>query len=297
MKKWIRQAGYFLVIMILLPYIITVFLNGSQMTASVGTASIYVKVERNEKTVKLTLDEYGIGVLAKEMDADAGMEALKAQAVLIRTSICKSIQEEGSETVLKKGYWTRSQMKSNWGASDYAEKYDRIQEAWNDTEGKILIYNGMPALTPYHKLSNGKIRSAAEVLGTEEYPYLQVKECPADVESEDAMTTQMIQGTDMEVTGTDSAGYVTEVRCGKETVKGEAFRDTYHLASACFTLQEFDGQIRVTSKGIGHGLGMSQYTAEQMAADGSSYQDILNYFFEGTTLEEVVEIVTSTDIS
>ena len=38
MKKWIRQAGYFLVIMILLPYIITVFLNGSQMTASVGTA-------------------------------------------------------------------------------------------------------------------------------------------------------------------------------------------------------------------------------------------------------------------
>lgn len=139
MKKWIRQAGYFLVIMILLPYIITVFLNGSQMTASVGTASIYVKVERNEKTVKLTLDEYGIGVLAKEMDADAGMEALKAQAVLIRTSICKSIQEEGSETVLKKGYWTRSQMKSNWGASDYAEKYDRIQEAWNDTEGKILI--------------------------------------------------------------------------------------------------------------------------------------------------------------
>ncbi|MGN0403625.1 MAG: hypothetical protein ACI4F1_00235, partial [Bariatricus sp.] len=103
--------------------------------------------------------------------------------------------------------------------------------------------------------------------------------------------------TDMEVTGTDSAGYVTEVRCGKETVKGEAFRDTYHLASACFTLQEFDAQIRVTSKGIGHGLGMSQYTAEQMAADGSSYQDILNYFFEGTTLEEVVEIVTSTDIS
>ena len=45
MKKWIRQAGYFLVIMILLPYIITVFLNGSQMTASVGTASFYVKVE------------------------------------------------------------------------------------------------------------------------------------------------------------------------------------------------------------------------------------------------------------
>ena len=126
----------------------------------------------------------------------------------------------------------------------------------------------------------------------EDYPYLMVKDCPQDVEAPEAMTTSMIQGTDMEVTKTDSAGYVTEVRCGQETVSGEEFRDTYHLASASFTLQPFENQIRVTSAGIGHGLGMSQYTAEKMAEEGKTCAEILTFFFEGTALEEVAEIVT-----
>lgn len=293
MKKLIRQAGCILIIVLLLPYLITVFLNGNTITKTDGKSSIYIYVEKNEKKVRMSLDEYGIGILAKEMDADYEIEALMAQAVLIRTSICKSIEEEGSDTTLTKGYWTRSQMRNNWGAGEYGEKYEKIQSAWEKTEGQVLLYNGEVALTPYHKLSNGKTRSAGEALGSDQYPYLKVKECLADIDAEDSVTTQVIQGTDMEVLGTDSAGYVTEVRCGKETVKGEAFRDTYHLASACFTLKEFDGKTCVTSKGIGHGLGMSQYTANEMAKAGSTCQEILNYFFEGTNLQEVAEIVTN----
>ena len=105
------------------------------------------------------------------------------------------------------------------------------------------------------------------------------------------MTVSMIQGSDMEVTGTDSAGYVTAVRCGSETVNGEEFRRTYHLASSCFTLQDYDGQTRVTAKGIGHGLGMSQYTAEKMAEEGKTCEEILQYFFTEVSLEEVTDIV------
>lgn len=240
----------------------------------------------------MPLAEYAVGVLAKEIDADADEEAVKAQAVLIRTSIYKTIEEEGSGTTLTKGYWTRSQMEDNWGAGEYAKKYEKMKKAWEDTEGQVLMYNGSLALTPYHKLSNGKTRAGGEVFGNEDYPYLMVKDCPLDVEAPDAMTTSMVQGSDMEVTGTDSAGYVTEVRCGQETVSGEEFRDTYHLASASFTLQPYENQIRVTSAGIGHGLGMSQYTAEKMAEEGKSCPEILSFFFEGTTLEEVAEIVT-----
>lgn len=291
MRKFLRQAGYFLIIITLLPYVVTVFINGNGEAVNMGGNTPYVSVERNGQTKKLPLDEYGIGVLAKEIDADAEVEAVKAQAVLIRTSIYKSIQEEGSDTLLTKAYWTRSQMEHNWGAGEYGEKYEKLKEVWEDTEGQVLMYNGNLALTPYHKLSNGKTRAASEVFGNDDYPYLTSKDCPADIEAEDAMTISMIQEADMEITGTDSAGYVTEVRCGKETVSGEEFRDTYHLASASFTLQEYENQIRVTSKGIGHGIGMSQYTADQMAADGSSYEEILDYFFEGTTLEEVAEIV------
>ena len=292
MKRVLKQAGYFLIIVMLLPYVITVFINGNGTAVSQSGNSPYVTVKRNDEERKLPLSEYGTGVLAKEIDADAGEEALKAQAVLIRTSIYKSIQEEGSSTVLTKGYWTRSQMETNWGSDAYGKNYEKMKKAWDETDGQVLMYNGSLALTPYHKLSNGKTRAASEVFAENTYPYLQVKDCPLDVEAKDAMTTSMIQGTDMEVTKMDSAGYVTEVRCGSETVGGEEFRDTYHLASACFTLQDYEGQIRVTTKGIGHGLGMSQYTAEKMAEEGKTYEEILNYFFEGTNLEEVVEIVT-----
>ncbi len=294
MRKFLRQAGYFLIIVTLLPYVVTVFVNGKDAEVSGDGNSPYVSVGQNGKTKRLPLDEYGVGVLAKEMEADAGLEALKAQAILIRTSIYKSIQEEGSGTLLTKGYWTRRQMENNWGAGQYGEKFEKLEKAWVETKGQVLMYDGNLALTPYHKLSNGRTRAASEVFGNEKYPYLMVKECPQDIEAGDAMTTSMLSGaagTDMEVTATDSAGYVTEVRCGEEKVSGEEFRAAYHLASACFTFQEFEGQIRVTAKGIGHGLGMSQYTAEKMADEGNTYEEILNFFFEGTTVEEVAEIV------
>ena len=291
MRTFLRQSGYLLAILVLLPYIITIFANGNGMEVNSDGNSPYVTVSLDEDTRKMPLDEYAIGVLAKEIDGAAGEEAVKAQAVLIRTSIYKTLQENGTDAVLDKRYWSRSQMEDNWGSSHYGEYYEKMKNAWEETKGQVLMYEGSLILTPYHRLSNGKTRSGNEVFESDQYPYLTVKDCPADREAEDAMTTTMIQGTNMEVLTTDSAGYVTEVRCGEETVSGEEFRDTYHLTSACFTLQESDGQTRVTCTGIGHGLGMSQYTAAYMAEEGSSYEEILAYFYEGTSLEEVAEIL------
>ena len=96
---------------------------------------------------------------------------------------------------------------------------------------------------------------------------------------------------DAEVTSVDTAGYVLNVRVGKENVSGEEFRKNYHLTSGCFTLQRYNGKIRITTRGIGHGLGMSQYSANKMAKKGKTYQEILDYFFEGTEIKEVVEIL------
>ena len=55
--------------------------------------------------------------------------------------------------------------------------------------------------------------------------------------------------------------------------------------------QKYDGKLRITTRGIGHGLGLSQYTANQMAKEGKSMEEILAHFFEGTELKEGVEIV------
>lgn len=291
MKRFMKQAVCVFLIIMILPYIVTLFINGNGVLKVTKADSPYVTVERDGAEKELSLDEYGISVLAKEIDGDVSLETLKAQAILIRTSIYKKIQEEGSTAVLTKGYWTRQQMESNWGSDNYSEYYEKVKTAWEETEGSVLMYEGSLALTPYHKVSNGKTRSGKEVLDSDAYPYLQVKECAADIEAPDAMTTSIIQETGLQVLEQDSAGYVTKVLCGTEEVKGEEFRDTYHLPSSSFVLQDFDGKTRVLTQGIGHGLGMSQYTAEKMAEDGKNYEEILSYFFEGTTIEEVAEIL------
>ena len=73
------------------------------------------------------------------------------------------------------------------------------------------------------------------------------------------------------------------------------FREKYKLASGSFVLQKYDGKLRVTTRGVGHGLGLSQYSANKMAKDGKTYDEILEYFFEGTELKEVADIVNSTE--
>ena len=107
MRKFLRQAGYVLAILVLLPYIITIFANGNGMEVNSDGNSPYVTVSLDEDIRKMSLDEYAIGVLAKEIGGAAGEEAVKAQAVLIRTSIYKTLQENGTDAVLDKRYWSR----------------------------------------------------------------------------------------------------------------------------------------------------------------------------------------------
>ena len=156
MRKYFRQAGYFAAILILLPYVVTILLNGRSSLAQDNGTSPYVTVKSDEKNRKISLDEYGIGILAKEIEGDAEEEALKAQAVLIRTSIYKSIQDEGTSTVLTKEYWTRQQMESNWGADHYGEYYEKMKAAWDETRGQVLMYDGRLILTPVSPVKQRK---------------------------------------------------------------------------------------------------------------------------------------------
>lgn len=295
MKRKLYKYLCVMILIFLMPYIITRVINGEFLNNRNAGNSPVVSVLKNQKIQEMKLADYGIGVLASEMEASYEKEALKAQAILIRTSVYSAIKTDGSNVTLKKKYWTRSQMKNNWGKENAEEYYKKIKSAWEETEGKVLIYEGGLAFVPFHRVSNGKTRNGKDVLGTDQYPYLMSKECPEDLKAKEAMTVQWIQGNHMEIARTDSAGYVLEVTCGKERITGDAYRETYHLPSACFYLEPMEGQTKVISNGIGHGLGMSQYTANRMAKEGKSYEEILNYFYEGTQIQEVAEILVKTE--
>lgn len=292
MRQKFKQVMCYLTIIVLLPYIVTVFISGPSTVSSSHVDGTTVKVKSDEGTAEMPIDEYCIGILAKEIPAEYEKEALKAQAVLVRTEVYKKLGEEGSDAALEETFWTEQQMKDAWGASGYSSNYSKLKDAWRDTEGQVLLYEGKPAATPFFRLSNGSTRDGKEALGSDEYPYLKIVECPLDVEAPEQIQTVTVDAMDAEVGKCDTVGYVLSVKVGKESVSGEEFRTNYHLASSCFTLQNYNGKLRITTRGEGHGLGMSQYTANEMAKEGDTYDEILEYFFDGTELKEAAEIVT-----
>lgn len=89
----------------------------------------------------------------------------------------------------------------------------------------------------------------------------------------------------MEIESNDEAGYITKIRIGDTEIPGEEFRKFLNLNSSCFTMEQVDKGIRITTKGLGHGVGMSQYGAERMAESGTAYDDILQYYFKNVTIE------------
>lgn len=292
MWSWLKRLGCYMIIIVLLPYIITVFLNGPSITAVSHVDDTSVQVKTESGTVGMPLEEYCIGILAKEIPAFYEEEALKAQAILVRTSIYMRLESEGTDAVLEEEFWTKKQMQDAWGSGKYSKNYTKLADAWKKTEGQVVTYEGRLARTPFFSLSNGCTRDGKEVLGSEEYPYLKIVDCPLDIEDAKQMQTVTIDDMDAEVTACDTAGYVQSVRVGNETVSGEEFRTNYHLASSCFTLQRYNGKLRITTRGVGHGLGMSQNTANEMAKKGETADAIIQYFFEGCELKEVTEIVT-----
>lgn len=291
----LKKAGCYLLIIVLLPYVVTVFMNGAPDYVPADAGEMYVTVEQEEEKKEVDMNEYCIGRMAKEIPASYEEEALKAQAVIVRTSVYRKWEEEGSGAAMEEDFWTEQEMKEEWGAADYYSFYRKMERAWEETDGQVLLYGENLADTPFTRLTNGNTRDGKEVLGSDEYPYLKIKECPLDIEALEQIQTVTVEEMDAEVTATDTAGYVTEVTVGKEKVSGESFRETNQLASSCFILQKYDGKLRITTRGIGHGLGLSQYTANEMAKEGKKSEEILSYFFEGTKIKEVAEIVRNSE--
>lgn len=318
-RQKIKSIGSFLIILVLLPYIISVFMNGKDIRADSSGDVPYVKVKMTDQSGKeivtdMAWDEYLAGILAWKIPETYEIEALKAQAVLVRTALYQEL-ENSEDKVVSERYMTRGEMEKKWKISEYNEYREKYLQAVKETDDTVIMYNDTYAWTPYHQSSSGMTRSAQEVLGSEEYPYLTARECPLDKQAEDKIQAQTFrydeiqdlcrdflvaeeekekaeQGytfSDFEIQACDSAGYVQTLRIGDTICTGDQFRDALSLPSSAFSFSETEEGMKITTTGKGHGLGMSQWTANEMAKEGSTYEEILQYFFEGTELNRDIQ--------
>lgn len=315
MRKRLEKVIMAVSVLVILPYMVTVLINGKSIRVNGDNSPFYVRVNVGTTQKKILWEEYFIGTLAKEIDVTYGKEALKAQAVVTRTNLYRKMKAD-KDIIFPGQYMTFAEMKKLWGEKEAEKIYSRLKEAAAETENQVLLYKGKPASASFHQLSNGRTRDGKEVLGGGSYPYLKIKECPKDVESglqlqtltltydevkkycspflaavEKKEADKKFSFKDFEIKSLDAAGYVTKIRIGNEVYPGEEFRNALELPSSCFVLKDQEGSLKITTKGVGHGIGMSQYTANEMAKEGKNYEEILQYFFEGTEIKEVAEIL------
>lgn len=252
------------------------------------------------------LEEYVTGVVAAEMPASFNEEALKAQAVCARTYAIRYMEESGSLSVpydIYQAYCTVEEMHERWG-DGFDTYYAKIKGAVKATEGEIMLYDNAPVLAVFHSMSGGKTESSENIWGGET-DYLKSVDSSVDENSpgftvsvkldkeyvkaklKEAEPSIVFDGETISVAERTEAGYVKTARAGNKTFTGKRIRELFGLRSANFTVEENGGDIIFTTKGFGHGAGMSQYGANYMAQAGSGYRDILSHYYTGVEIAKI----------
>lgn len=295
-EKCLNKLLTFAIVAVLLPLVATVVMQRMRLEEVIyGGGSAGPDIS----------EEYLTGVIAKEIDMGSEREAILAQCIVARTNYYDA-EERGLKlpTAL-----SESELRELWGDS-YEKNYQMLNECLQETERQILMWNGESVYAAYHALSAGNTRNMRDVYPDSNMPYLVSCPCAWDATAEGYLNVYYLEKEEilnkcrgafpeanlsesaMEfpvcVETRDAAEYVLTVKIGDITCTGEEFRACMELPSACFSIAELDGKIRIVTKGIGHGLGLSIHSANEMAKEGMRYQEILSYFYPETELKEMV---------
>lgn len=256
---------------------------------------------------QMDMEVYLPMMLCREIPWDYEEEMLKAQAVLIRSSLYLRLEnKELDQTELKENlenYKNKSQKEQ------YQMAYKRMEKAVNATKGQVISYQGEICSGVFHRVSAGQTREGSEVLQDTKMSFLKSVDSSQDIQSEDYLhghyfTEEALKDRLLEiypdielsdqplteqivVEKRDSQEYVLEIRVGNLTVPGEEFRNNLELSSSNFTVQNLDGKIRFLCKGLGHGMGLSQYGGNELAKEGKTYEQILFTYFPDVILKKI----------
>lgn len=311
-----REVPAVLLFVFLLPYVISclwghigeeteVFFRIEEEETDWIDARYEVILSGNWGKKRMTMQEYLIRKLEMVMpEEDEGLtyelEALKAQAVLLRTELWALFlaQEASVDEAL---IIQEEAFPSQNGDRKEGEREESYRQAVQETDGIFLAYEARPIQAAFFPVSNGQTRNAAEALQSGNYPYLVSVECGQDIMSSDyqsqivlskeaycALAAPLFDGIGEEEAlwegmefRYDSAGYVMEAVFQGRSCDGETFRYALGLPSACFRADWGEKEVVFHVKGVGHGFGMSQYGANRKAVEGKTFDNILmDYFFQ-----------------
>lgn len=268
-----------------------------------------------EKIENLPLEDYIAGVVAAEMPTDFELEALKAQALTARTYYLYHLMSgeklgvpEGADvtdTENHQVFKSDEELRKEWN-KDYQWRMKKIKEAVAATSGQVLTYDGKPIYAAFFSTSNGYTENSEDYWSSP-LPYLKSVESPWDVNTEKFNGQKIISVADFEkklgvqLTDASEVGKIIEKtkgnRVGKVDINGKILtgkdiRVKLDLKSSDFTWERKGDNIVINTKGFGHGVGMSQFGANEMAKAGKTYKEIVEHYYSGATIDTTKTLLT-----
>ena len=286
------------------------------LTEPIVTMESQAEREEKESTVfvlddlgqvkQMLLHEYLTCVVLAEMPASFEDEALKAQSVVARTFAMRAATVNAkhpdadvcTDSACCQGYIAVADYLNRGGTQ---ENVERIRKLVAETDGQVLTYEGNLIEATYFSCSGGTTEDAVAVWGTD-VPYLRSVISPGEEHAsyytdsvtfeadEFASKLDLVLNGDSEEWFSDvsytTGGGVANIKIGDETFSGTQLRQLLGLRSTAFTVSAQDNTITFYTRGYGHRVGMSQYGADAMASRGSTYDQILAYYYQGTELKD-----------
>ena len=262
----------------------------------------------------MTAAEYLPGVVRGEMPAAFETEALKAQAVAERTYLYYRMASAPKDSHPDADVCTDPACCTAWlsetdARAKWGDKFDqcevKIQQAVTDTDGQVVLYEGAPIMAVFHSSSAGATAASGDVWAAE-LPYLVSVKSPESPDSvpnyysvntftaESFRTAFLAAHPEAKLSG-DTGGWIRDVlltdtgrvasaTVGGVSITGKELRSLYGLRSTAFTVEASGDSVIFRVTGYGHGVGMSQYGANELAKEGKTWQEILQWYYTGVTI-------------
>lgn len=275
---------------------------------------VTLTIQDGDVTEQMTLERYLTGVVRGEMPASFEMEALRAQAAAERSYVYYQLAAGRKDAhpdadfctdhTCCSAYLSETAAREKWGG-DFAPWNTRVEQAVSDTDGQVVLYNGRPILAVFHSSSAGRTAAAGDVWSGD-LPYLVSVDSPEGEETvpnyystvtftaAEAKEKLLAVHPELKLSGTpdrwfgaaaeNGSGRVETVSVGGTDIEGTELRRIFGLRSACFTVAADSESVTFRVTGYGHGVGMSQYGANQLAREGKTWQEILEWYYTGATV-------------
>lgn len=255
--------------------------------------------------------EYVCGSVAAEMPLSYHEEALKAQAIACYTNALRlknSSEEDATyhisdDSSVHQGYLSEEQRKEKWG-EDFEKYESKLHSVVKSVENIAIYYEDVPCIAAFHAICSGRTESAENIWG-EKVPYLVSVKSSGDNLSPQYSSVVIFEKTDFieiakeltesKKTGSlkniisikekSKAGTVIKATLNKKEFTGDEIRKAFSLKSPVFTVKCTEKTVTFNVVGYGHGIGMSQYGADFMARQGSTYEEILRHYYKGVEIK------------